>query len=888
MVVQLLVRLASWFWRHPRKGLGLGLGVALASLLLAFLKLGFQADWIELFSPTDPYRKQIEALHREFPYSNDLMVLVRGGTPAEREAYLQELTAKLQAEPELFREVFTALDLTPYRKHALYYLESAQVETVLQTLLAFQPLLSGLGQEGLGGMLRAIPAGLQQDSRQRVQIVLKLINGALEQLLSCLRERDVFRYHSPFGEVIPLPDDPRYQILLKSDDRLLYNTLDNGQIHFLVLLPPHGTGYGPAPATVDRLRELLEELRPGHRNLLASLTGAPLLATDERRQCLQDAWRGAVLSLGLVVLLLAFGFCELGRPTLVLLALATGIAWTLGYASLTVGHLNFLTIMALSMLTGLGADLGIHVLARYAEECQCGCGQLLALEKTVRQTGSVVWAGALVTSAGFWTLHGSEFQPVAELGTIVGGGILLCCLALGTVFWSFVALLESRCHGHRFRPPGASALIELERRVLERPLPVVALFGLLTVAAALYGGRVAFDENLLRLQDPAMQAVQSELELARSGNSVIVNAVSVADNLDQVRERAARFAALPSVARVDSLAPLVPPDLASRRPHVERLVEQIARLREVRFKAVEGSDALIELQRGIRDVDQQLGFLLPALKREEGVDRFWTSWVELGRLTEEMGPGAIEGALEVFQKACQEDLNSLFELLREQSVEPPTLAAIPPSLRLRAIGTSGKLQLRIIPRFDPWQRGNLERFVAELRTVDPEVTGDALLVLRFNRVIHRTYDKVGWYTFASVLILLVLYFRRPVAPLLALLPVSVSLIWMLALMRWWGMAFNPANFIAVPLLVGIGASFGLQVVARAWEEGEEAMLSFSTGPAVIFSALLAMAGFGSLLGSAHVGVQSLGAIVACTVGMSVVASLALLPAVVRLMRGQRA
>ncbi len=55
------------------------------------------------------------------------------------------------------------------------------------------------------------------------------------------------------------------------------------------------------------------------------------------------------------------------------------------------------------------------------------------------------------------------------------------------------------------------------------------------------------------------------------------------------------------------------------------------------------------------------------------------------------------------------------------------------------------------------------------------------------------------------------------------------------------------------------------------------MLSFST--------LLAMAGFGSLLGSAHVGVQSLGAIVARTVGMSVVASLGLLPAVVRLMRG---
>ncbi len=81
-----------------------------------------------------------------------------------------------------------------------------------------------------------------------------------------------------------------------------------------------------------------------------------------------------------------------------------------------------------------------------------------------------------------------------------------------------MALLEGRCHGHQFRPPGASALNELER-----PFPVVALFGLLTVAAALYGGRVAFDESLLHLQDPAMEAVQSELELARSGNSIIVS-----------------------------------------------------------------------------------------------------------------------------------------------------------------------------------------------------------------------------------------------------------------------------------------------------------------------------------------------------------------------------
>jgi predicted RND superfamily exporter protein len=105
-------------------------------------------------------------------------------------------------------------------------------------------------------------------------------------------------------------------------------------------------------------------------------------------------------------------------------------------------------------------------------------------------------------------------------------------------------------------------------------------------------------------------------------------------------------------------------------------------------------------------------------------------------------------------------------------------------------------------------------------------------------------------------------------------------------MRYCQISFNPANFIALPMLVGIGASFGMQVVARAWEEGAETMLSFSTGPAVIFSALMAMSGFGSLLWSNHVGVRSLGFIVTAAVAANLVASLILLPAIIRLIRGR--
>ena len=47
----------------------------------------------------------------------------------------------------------------------------------------------------------------------------------------------------------------------------------------------------------------------------------------------------------------------------------------------------------------------------------------------------------------------------------------------------------------------------------------------------------------------------------------------------------------------------------------------------------------------------------------------------------------------------------------------------PPELRQRYVGSSGRYLLRIQPAVDIWQRAGAERFVTDLRRVDPDVTG---------------------------------------------------------------------------------------------------------------------------------------------------------------------
>ena len=97
-----------------------------------------------------------------------------------------------------------------------------------------------------------------------------------------------------------------------------------------------------------------------------------------------------------------------------------------------------------------------------------------------------------------------------------------------------------------------------------------------------------------------------------------------------------------------------------------------------------------------------------------------------------------------------------------------------------------------------------------------------------------------------------------------------------------GVDLNPANLIALPLLLGVGIDTAVHVVHRAQHSQGEALIATSLGRALIYSGLTSIASFGSLALGSHPGTASIGEAISIGILCCVLAGLIVAPALWRL------
>jgi predicted RND superfamily exporter protein len=96
---------------------------------------------------------------------------------------------------------------------------------------------------------------------------------------------------------------------------------------------------------------------------------------------------------------------------------------------------------------------------------------------------------------------------------------------------------------------------------------------------------------------------------------------------------------------------------------------------------------------------------------------------------------------------------------------------------------------------------------------------------------------------------------------------------------------NPANMIAFPLILGVGADNGVHVLHdyRARNRARPYALSFATGHGIMVAALTTILGFGTLMISQHRGLAGLGLVLALGVASCMATALVFLPALLTLL-----
>ena len=232
------------------------------------------------------------------------------------------------------------------------------------------------------------------------------------------------------------------------------------------------------------------------------------------------------------------------------------------------------------------------------------------------------------------------------------------------------------------------------------------------------------------------------------------------------------------------------------------------------------------------------------------------------------------------------DLADDLHRLRDVSTPTPIqLGELPACLRERYIGKNGKWLLRVFSKECLWDFGPLEGFVQMIRTVDPEATGKPFTTLEGLKAMRNGFLWAGVYALIAMLIVLLLDFGKIKHTLIALLPLGMGMIATLGFMAMFGVALNPANMIAFPLILGVGADNGVHVLHdfRCRNRKNRYRLSHITGFGIMVAALTTIFGFGTLMLAQHRGMAGLGLALTLGVTCCMGTALVFLPALLSVM-----
>ncbi len=862
------------------------------SLYLAAEHLDFRTDRSDLISSKDALYEVQERYLKEFPESDDVVVLVGGGEALRRQAYVDLLASLLDEHPETFHAVFPRLEMPFLINQALQFLDEEELKALVDSVEEAKPFLKRLSSsEGFGGLLATMqsPSGTAGTGLDELAGMLPMLIDIIEELRRAVDSRGRADYRSPWGSLFFSEGESELAQASSGEftDAVFYHTLQDGRVHLLLLRLADNS-----PESIHLLRKLVLKAGKAFPELSVGLTGEMILEHDEMVSSERDSHRSAVLSLLLVGLLFAIAFRQTLRPLAAIFCLALGVGWTLGYTTLVVGHLNLLTISFATILIGLGIDFGIHLLFRYEEEFAKWGETDRALDEALLGTGSDITVGAVSTATAFWAVGFTDFKGVSEIGVIAGGGVILCLISTLLVLPALIAAMD------RKRTAGSQTGISMgsriflaraERKMISKaPYTLVGLLLFLIFAAPTVLG-VGFDYNLLRLQDPSLDSVMTELELIDRGGKTVLFSVALADDIEHARVLKERFEQLESVGRVESVSELFPPRTEAKVQELRRLQALMADLeppdptRSV-LHSMRGAD-LKRLGEGFLALQemfeaQKSGLMARGTPEiQENLSAFEDQLERLFGELSGLGPGPIEDGLTTFGTNFLSDLASVLAFLKAQDPNHDLqLSDLPENLLIRSVGTTGKLVVRIYPEENVWEREALDHFVSEVRAADPQVVGAPVMIWHHTSVLKEAFETSGLYALVAVSLMLLLYFRSIKWALLALLPLGLGIFIMLFAMGLTGVSFNPANFMGLPLLLGIGLDFGIHVLHRVKQERTVTVFNHSTGPATALSALTTMCGFGTLALGGHQGISSLGFILAVGVGGIMFSALVILPA----------
>ena len=879
-------------FKHSLIVVALSIILAGLSIWVTGEKLTFKTGRGDLVAKGLPYVKLYEEYRAQFEDLEGMVIVAESESPEKMAEFAEILAAKLKVRPDLFSQVIYKFDTSYFRSRFLLYLDPPDLES-LQTKLeehqnfiesvnaspGLNPLLNEINREISSGMVDSLMTDFlggddaEEEEKKNDKNDLNLLIRIIKEMNRSLKKN--YHYKSP------------WQSLFNSGEESLrekgYLVSKNEKLLFILAVPNEDeTSFTGYKDSVYSARELIAEVKKDFPSISVGLTGEDVISTDEMITTQKDVELASKIALGGVALLFIIAFKGIVKPLLAVFSLLIALAWSLGFTSLTVGHLNILSVVFTTILIGLGIDFGIHILERYKEERKEGDDISTALQKTLQGTGQGNFSGAITTAMAFGAMVLTDFIGIVELGWIAGWGILFCMIAMVLLLPALVTLEEKwrkPVYTKSVEKPITASISWLDRFFSHYKLIITACC-LLVLLSSLALRTAHFDYNLLNLQTKGTEAVKYEMRILENAGRSAWSAAMLADTLEEVRQKETQLKTLPTIENVESIAAMVPKHQEENLQYVRENLSPL--LSELYVEEDDESFSLKALTKTLK----RIRFKLQGREgKEDKVAQAAREIDEFFKEVESVEEDLAEAQLQEFSEELFVDYRGLMADLKKNA-EPKLveISKIPKSLRDRYISKQGKYLITIFPSVDIWNLDERNRYLKDLRSVDANVTGSAVHMFNSTRLMTEGYINGGIYAMTAIIIYVFIVFRNPRTVFFILLPVIAGSIWTMGIMELTGLKFNMANLVILPLILGIGVVNGIHITHRYREEKDKnsVVLGKSTGQAVILSSLTTMIGFGSMMVADHYGVFSLGLVLTLGVFCCLVASITFLPALLKL------
>ncbi|MEF8848651.1 MAG: efflux RND transporter permease subunit, partial [Candidatus Thermoplasmatota archaeon] len=546
-----------------------------------------------------------------------------------------------------------------------------------------------------------------------------------------------------------------------------------------------------------------------------------------------------------ICILLFITFKKASYTFLPLMGLGISIIWLFGTMVLLGINFNMMYVALVPLMLGLGVDYSVHMFHNYRAELEKGNTVADAIVKSIKEVGTALFLATVTTVIAFLSFLTGSVPPVREFGILSALGIIYTFIITITLQASVRYLLdkdkkiEVKKNQHSFSL--RNIMEKVSKIVINHSKTVLIIASILTVVMLLGAVNIqtSFDfEEMLPSDNPTVNVMEKVSKTFPSSSQeqeyiLIEGDVATVETLNGIDR---------------TYENMYNDGYIAQRPEGKPKVESILTI--VR-SAVEKNNSLRERfslnQRGIPGSDRQVKALFDYLFESSSFRD------------------------EVKNVLHQKDDFYDAAVVRIYTSDIPNKASVEEKSKGQVL-------------FE-----QLTDDVEGLENVEVQVTGSNTMMYVTAKSLTDSQLTSTLICFVLAALVLVVVFRKPVLSAITMIPVTVSICWILGTMYFIGYSVNIMTVMITSLTVGLGVTYAIHAVERfrliANRTGDvvEAVNETvsHTGGALLAAAVTTVVGFGILVIAPLMPQQQFGTISAITIFYSLVSTLFLLPPVLK-------